>query len=245
MYAQIKSPLAWIISFFLILFIYTKLAGPLPFSLNSVVTQKNTTFDVTGKGKATAKPDIALVTAGISVQAQSVRSAHDQINTVINKVTQALKQNGIDAKDIQTSNYNINPVFGNSGSPRITSYNASTNIVIKVRNLDKVNDIIDLATANGANQISGVSFDIDDKTKVEDMARQKAVAEAKKKATEAAAIAGFRLGRIVNYSENFQGLPRPIPLSVEALNKAGGVPTQIEPGSSEVTVNVTLSYEIE
>lgn len=73
-----------------------------------------------------------------------------------------------------------------------------------MRNLDNINNVIDTATANGANQISGVSFDVDDKTKAQDEARQKAVNEAKKKAAEASKIAGFKLGRIINYSENFQ-----------------------------------------
>lgn len=246
MYTRFINPLVWILGVFVILFVYTKFIGPISFSVNSVTTQKTTTFDVTGVGKATAKPDIASVTAGISVQAQSVKDAQDQINSVINKITQTLKQNNVDQKDIQTSNYSISPTYDyTGGAQRITGYSANTNISIKVRNLDNVNKVIDTATANGANQISGVSFDIDDKTKVEDEARQKAVDEAKKKAVQASKIAGFKLGRIVNYSENLQGVPRPI-AGAGILNKpAGGVPTQIEPGSSEVTVDVTLSYEIQ
>ncbi|MCL4417289.1 MAG: SIMPL domain-containing protein [Actinobacteria bacterium] len=212
-----------------------------------MVTQKTTTFDVSGEGKVTTKPDIASVTAGVSSQAQSVRAAQDQINSVINKVTQALKQNGIESKDIQTSNYNITPTYDyTAGLQRITGYSASTNILIKVRNLDNINSVIDTATGNGANQISGISFDVDNKTKTQDEARQKAVNEAKIKAAEAAKIAGFKLGRIINYSENFQGLPRPIPLSTGVLNKAvGGIPTQIEPGLTDVIVDVILSYEIQ
>lgn len=246
MYSRFAAPIAWILSFFILLFAYTKLVGPLPFSVTSVTTQKTTTFDVTGEGKASAKPDIALVTAGIQIQAQTVKSAQDQINNVINKVSSALKQVGIDSKDIQTSNYNISPTYDfSSGTQRITGYSANTNLQIKVRNLDNVNAVIDAATANGANQISGLSFDIDDKTKVEDQARQLAVDEAKKKAQEAAKIAGFKLGRIINYSENLQGLPRPILMSAGlGAKQVGGTPTQVETGSSEVTVDVTLSYEI-
>lgn len=247
MYTKFLTPIVWTLSFFVILFVYTKIFGPFPFSVNSVVTQKTVTFDVTGEGKVTATPDIASVTAGISVQAPSVKAAQDQINNVINKVTQALKQNGVDPKGIQTSSYNISPTYDyTGGSQRITGYNANTNILIKVRNLDNVNNVIDTATGNGANQISGISFVVDDKTKVESQARQKAVDEARKKAAEASKIAGFKLGRIINYSESFQGLPRPMPLAVGAFTEAvGGTPTQVEPGSSEVVVDVTLSYEIQ
>lgn len=247
MYSRFTSPLIWILGFFVVLFIYSKLAGPIPFSITQVTTSKSTTFDSLGVGKASAKPDIASVTAGISVTAQTVKSAQDQINTVINKVSEALKQTGVDAKDIQTTNYNISPSYDyGNGLQRITGYSASTNLLIKVKNLDNVNNAIDAATANGANQISGVSFDVADKTKVEGEARQKAVDEAKKKAQDAARIAGFKLGRIINYTENFQGYPRPMSLSAESVAKPiGGTPTQVEPGSSEVTINVTLSYEIQ
>lgn len=246
MYLRFAAPLFWIFSFFLLLFAYTKLVGPLPFSVTSVTTQKTTAFDVTGEGKASAKPDIATITAGIQVQAQTVKAAQDQINNVINKVSAALKQVGIDSKDIQTSNYNISPTYDYTGATqKITGYSANTNLQIKVRNLDNVNSVIDTATANGANQISGLSFDIEDKTKVEDEARQKAVDEAKKKAQEAAKIAGFKLGRIINYSENPQNQPRPIFMSAAAAKPVGGTPTQVETGSSEVTIDVTLSYEIE
>lgn len=238
-------PFFLIFSFFVLLFLYTKLIGPIPFSLSSVTTQKSTTFDVTGEGKSSTAPDIAEITAGITVSAQTVKAAQDQINAVINKVSQAIKQTGVDPKDIQTTNYNIYPSYDyTGGSQRITGYSASTNLSVKVRDLDNVNNVIDAVTASGANQISGLSFGVDDKTKVEDEARQKAVAQAKKKAEQAAKIAGFKLGRIINYSENFQGEPRPIPLMMETA-KSAGVPTRVEPGSSEVIVNVTLSYEIQ
>lgn len=246
MYSRFVTPFVWLIAFFVILFVYTKLVGPLPFSVTSVTTQKSDTFNVTGEGKVTAKPDIASITAGISAQGQTVKAAQDEINSVINKVSEALKQNGVDVKDIQTANYNIYPTYDFTGrTQRITGYSASTNLLIKVRNLDSVNNVIDTATGNGANQVSGVSFDIDDKTKLQNEAREKAVEEAKKKAEQAAKIAGFRLGRIINYSENQPGFVRPMPLAVGALEKAADTQTQVEPGSSEVAVNVTLSYEIQ
>lgn len=245
--SKLISPLVWLVVFFVLLFAYTKTVGPLPFSVNQVTTQKSTTFDVTGMGKVTAKPDLAAITAGISVQAQTVKSAQDQINGVINKISESLKQNGVDSKDIQTINYSIYPTYDYSNaSQKIIGYTATTSLLIKVRNLDNINNVIDTVTANGANQVTGISFDIDDKTKLQNEAREKAVDEARKKAADASRIAGFRLGKIINYSENQQGFDRPMPLAVGALEKAtGGPSTQVEPGSSEVTVNVTLSYEIQ
>ncbi|MBI2599590.1 SIMPL domain-containing protein [Candidatus Daviesbacteria bacterium] len=244
---QILIPLAWLISFFALLLIYTKIFGPIPFSVNSVTTQKSTTFDVSGEGKVTVQPDVATLNAGISATASTVKAAQDQINTVINKVSSAVKGLGVDSSDIKTTNYSINPNYDyRENSQRITGYNASTNLSIKVRNIDKVNEVIDTLIANGANQVSGVSFDVDDKTKAENEARQKAVAEAKQKAQAAAQVAGFRLGKIINYTENFGGFPRPIVQPMRVLDeKAVSATTQIEPGSSEVYITVTLSYELQ
>ena len=115
---------------------------------------------------------------------------------------------------------------------------------IKVRQIDKVNQVIDLSTASGANQVGGINFDVDDRSKAENEARQKAVEAAKKKATDAAKIAGFKLGRIVNYSEN-QGNIRPIPVMMtDTLKETRDVSTQVETGSTDVTIIVTLSYDI-
>lgn len=238
--------LVYLAGFFVLLFVYTKVAGPIPFSVNSVSTQKSTTFDVTGEGKVITKPDVATLTAGITAQAQTVKAVQDQINKVINNISEAIKQTGVDLKDIKTSNYSVYPAYDYSASTqRINGYNANASLEIKVRNLDNVSTVIDQATANGANQISGLNFEVDDRTKAEGEARQKAVDEAKKKAGQAARITGFKLGRIVNYSENFPDNVRPIPLMMETAKAVGGTPTQVEPGSSEVTVTVTLSYEIQ
>lgn len=240
-------PIIGAATFFTLLFIFTKLFGPIPFSLNSVTTTKSDTFFVTGEGKISVQPDIAVVTVGIQANGSTVKSVQEQINSVINKVSESIKGLGVDSKDIQTRNYSINPDYDyTGGTQRIKGYVASTNLSIKVRTIDKVNQVIDAATASGANQVGGINFDVDDKTKAENEARQKAVDEAKRKAQNAANIAGFKLGRIINYSENFGGYPRPIPLM--RVQDASGVledPTKVEPGSTDISVIVTLSYELQ
>lgn len=240
-------PIVGVTTFFTLLFIYTKFFGPIPFSVNSVTTNKSTTFDVTGEGKISVLPDLAYVNVGIRTQAPNVKTAQDQINSVINKVSQALKALDIDSKDIQTTNYSINPDYDYSASSqRIKGYTATTTLEVKIRDINKINSIIDAATANGANEVSGISFEVDDKHKYENEAREVAVNDAKKKAEQTAKISGFKLGRIINYSENFGDFPGPIPFAASADLKAqGGIPTQIEPGSSEIKVIVTLSYEIQ
>lgn len=236
------------IVFFLCLFVYTKFAGPIPFSMNSFVTTKTDTFSVTGEGKATAIPDIAVVSVGVEAQGSTVALAQQQLNTKMNNVIDAVKKAGIASADVQTTNYNISPQYNyQQPTQQITGYQASEDLTVKVRAMDKTNTVIDAATTNGANQVGGVAFDVSDKTKAQDQARQQAIDEAKKKATTAAAAGGFTLGRIVNYSEDFGNTPRPVMFANDVT--AGGAapktaPTQVEPGSNEMTVDVSLSYEI-
>jgi hypothetical protein len=236
-----------VIVFFLALFAYIKLAGPIPFTVTSVSTTKTDTFSVTGEGKVSIPPDIAVLSTGVQAQGATVKIAKDLLNKNINAVSSAVKSAGVDNKDIQTSGYSLYPQYDyQAENQKITGYQASSTLTIKVRTIDNANTVIDAATAAGANQIGGVTFDVDDKTKAQDEARTLAVADAKTKATNAAKVAGFTLGKIINYSEDFGNTPRPMPMLAKAdITGAAGVPTQIETGTNDITVTVTLSYQIQ
>lgn len=244
MIKQISSAASTLLIFFILLFAYTKLVGPIPFQVNSISTTKSTTFDVTAEGKSSIKPDSANVSAGVSATGNTTKEVQEKINSIINKVSESIKALGIDSKDIQTTNYNVNPNYDyQGGSQKIIGYSASTNLTIKVKNLEKVGQIIDAATQAGANNVNNLGFDNSDKSAAENEARTKAVTAAKKKAEDAAKIAGFKLGNIVNYSEGFGGNGIR-PLMLEAVGKTTSSDTKIEAGTNDVVVNVTLSYEI-
>ena len=237
-----------VIAFFLSLYVFTKFVGPIPLSINSVTTQKSDFFTVTGVGKTTVTPDIAVMSVGVTAQSSTVKLAQKQLNTNIDAVTKAVKQLGVDAKDIKTSNYSINPRYDyQSATQRIVGYDAQSSLTIKVRDMDKANDVVDAATANGANEVGGISFDVDDRAKLEDAAREIAVADAKKKAEMAAKTAGFNLGNIVNYQEGTGTNPRPMYSKIPMAGGGGedqAVASTIEPGSTEITMQVSLSYQI-
>ncbi len=232
--------------FFLLLFIYTKVGGPIPFTVNSVTTNKSTTFDVTGTGKASSKVDQAIVTAGVSATGTTVKEVQDKINGANTKISAAVKALGINQADIQTSNYDVNPTYDyTSGSQNITGYNANTTLRIRIKEIDKLNSVIDAATLAGATNVRQESLGTADTTEAENRARTEAVANAKKKAETAAQVAGFKLGKLINYSEGMGDLGGPRPYLMNADKAAGGAPTAIEPGSNEVVITVTLSYEIQ
>jgi len=245
MFKQIGSTAATLIIFFILLYVYTKFVGPIPFQVDSTSTTKTTTFDVTGEGKSTVKPDSANISAGVSATGATTKEVQDKVNQIIAKVSENVKALGVDSKDIQTSNYNVNPTYDyRDGSQKITGYSANTNLTIKVRNIDNPGKVIDAATQAGATNVNNLGFDATDKSTAENEARTLAVAAAKKKAEDAAKIAGFSLGRIVNYSESSGGSPIIRAMGLGGTNLAAVPETKLETGSNEVVINVTLSYEI-
>jgi len=237
-----------ILFFFVCLFLYTKFVGPLPFSINSVQTTKTNLFQVSGDGKATAVPNTALISFGVTKQAATVADAQNQTNSTINSILDAIKQLGLDTKDITTTNYSIYPNYDYStGKQSATGYTVSQNIELKLSPIEKASKAVDIVTANGANNVSGISFILDDQSQkqLQDKARKMAIDTAKQKAQSLANIAGIHLGRIVDIQENTN---TPIPLRFGAVtNKApltaDSTPTQLPSGETTVNTTVTISYE--
>lgn len=243
--AYFKNPLFVIVAFFVLLFIYTKFATPIPFSVNSVTTSKADVFQVSGEGTATAVPNIAQINLGLTVDGQTIPAAQNDVNNKINKLSQDLKNLGIDPKDIKTSNYQVNPKYEFlEGSQKIKNYTVTVNLEVKVSHLEKINQVIDTAVADETNLIGGLNLTFDDKTKEEliSQARKEAVEAARKKAEGLARTAGVKLGKIINISESTPG-KRPFVLEEKAQVDTIGK-TQIQPGTAETKVEVTLSYQL-
>ncbi len=230
-------------------FLFAKLAPGIPLSVTQITTNKTGLFTVTGEGKAQAQPDIAQISLGITVNGPTVGGVQSQANQTINSVSSAIKKLRVGDKDIKTSSYNLRPEYdyASPGSLRIKGYTADINLLVKARQFDKINQIIDAATGNGANQVGGLSFTLDDVTeeKLTTQARKQAIDKAKQKAAEIAQESGINLGQIVDVQENSNNYIRPMPLMGAKTAEDAGVstPTQIEPGASEITISVTLSYE--
>jgi uncharacterized protein YggE len=237
-----------IILFLIILTLYFRLVGPIPLSVTQTTVEKKNTFDIEGTGKVSAIPDVAEVNLGIEVRRRTVFEAQKEANEKINKITEAVKKLGIEERYIKTVNYSLYPQYDFKEGRSVTGYNVNVSLQIKVKNFEKINAVIDTATSLGANQVGGLNFTIDDK-KLEDLkmqARKQAIEEAKKKAKEIAALAGIRLGKIVNVSENSTSPYFPQSLKQMQMGMGGSdqeTQTNILPGESEITVSVTLSYE--
>ena len=219
-------------------------------------------FSVNGEGKVVAVPDIAQVTANITTEGgKDMVSLQKQNTERSNKIISFLKEQGVDKKDIKTQSYSVTPryqyydcrqpvMYGaepTSCPPaEIVGYTIQQSISVKVRDLDKVGEILAGVVEQGANNVYGPNFTIDDPEMVRNQARAEAVAQAREKAKAIAKAGGFRLGRLVSINESFYGMPMPMRAGgaeMSIMSDTASAP-MIEPGSEDVTVNVSLVYEI-
>jgi uncharacterized protein len=258
-YEQFKTSIVTIVLIFLALMIYTKVIGPIPFSVNSINTTKTDLFTATGEGQITAIPDSATVDAGVTKTAATVADAQNQVNSTTDKLIADIKKLGISDKDIKTTNYSVTPNYGggipvpNDGTEfippsrgnNITGYTVTQNLQVKVNDTKKVNNVIDTATNDGANLVGGANFTFSDETqaKLEKQATEMAVKAAKTKANDLANAAGIKLGRVVNVTTSSTPIYRPMMAAGVAEKTDTTQASNVTPGQNTVTVDVTLSYE--
>ena len=233
---------------FVLLFVYSKWGPAIPFSTTSQV--KGEPFMVTGTGKVSVAPDIAKFSLGIQENGSSLKSVQDSVDKKSKTLVDSLKKLGVGESDIKTTSYSVYPQYDytNPGQ-RITGYQVSINYEVTVKNFDKLNDIFGIATANGANIAGGISFDLSDKLKKVKLqeAREMGVAEAKEKAQGLAKASGITLGKIINVSEGEENNIRPIALMEKADSGAPSeapAPADIQPGTTDIILNISLSYEV-
>lgn len=241
----LRHPLTLIFAFFLLLFIYSKFGPTIPFSVFS--QDRGAPLVVEGTGEVTVVPDIASISVGIEESGATMEAVQKSANEKSKKLVGELKRQGIDEKDIKTTNYSVFPEYDYRGTPRITGYRVSISYQVKVKDFDKVNDILVAVTSAGANIVGNVSFEVNEETKNKKLeeAREAAVKEAREKAKSLASAAGVTLGKILNISET-QQVPGPIALR-EAVDGIGGAPIpapEITPGETQFTVTVAVSWEI-
>ena len=207
---------------------------------------------VDGSGKVTVKPDVAVINAGVVTEKNTVAEAQKENTDKMNAIIKTLKTDfKITDNDIKTSQYNIYPRYDwTDGAQKIIGYSVSQSVEIKVRDFDQIGGILAKAAELGTNSLNGPTFSVDDPEVYKAEAREKAITKAKEKSRILADQVGIKLGSIVNFSENFGGPLSPIAYSNDMAFGLGGaneksLPTPtIEPGSEEISVNVSISYEI-
>src|SRR3989344_4172765 len=154
---------------------------------------------VSGEGKVFIKPDVALVSLGVKTEEKKSVDAVNKNNEKMNAVIKGIKDLGVDERDIKTSAYNLYPVYSYTEKGRIfNGYSLDQQISVKIRDFDKVSDVLDKATSLGANTISDLQFTVDDLEKVRADAREQAILQAKEKAIVLASQAGLKIIKLVD-----------------------------------------------
>ncbi len=203
------------------------------------------TITVSATGTAAATPDEASIQTGVSSEAKTAREALAANSRAMNEVIAKLKASGIDAKDIQTSQFSIEPVhaYPQEGQPPvITGYRAHNAVSVKVRNLDKLGEVLDQLVAAGSNEMGGITFGVSKAETLKDDAREQAIANALRRAKLYAAAAGAEVGEIVQISEDTSYLePRPMMAGRMAM-AAEAAP--IERGSIDLEARVTATWRL-
>ena len=203
---------------------------------------------VTGTGEARARPDVAVISAGVVVQADTASAALAENSRAMNAVLEQLRAAGLAAEDVQTSQFSVTPLYERpaperetTAPPRIVGYQVSNQVTARVRDIDRLGAVLDALVGAGATNIDGPSFEIADPEQLLGEARDEAVADALAKARRYAAAAGVELGEILAIEEGgAYAPPRPM-MRAEAM--AADVP--IAPGQSELAASVTMTFAIE
>ncbi|MFH1473225.1 MAG: SIMPL domain-containing protein [bacterium] len=212
---------------------------------------------VVGEGEVISIPDVATFSFAVSMDAKTVSEAQSQVTEKMDIILASLKNLGVEDRDVKTSNYSIWPKY--SYSQEICSptycppsrqvqdgYTANHNITLKVRKVDEIGRVLAVVGDNGATNISGISFVIDDPDQLMEEARAKAIEDAKSKAKTLANNLNVRLVRVISFSEYANGRPQPY-FETYALGedtmKASSAPT-LPAGENTTNVSVNVTYEI-
>ena len=207
------------------------------------------TVSVSGHGSVNVPPDTATINIGVDVIKPTLGEAQETADAQATAVIEALEAAGIASEDIQTSYFSVSILrdYSENADPTlITGFQITNQLQVTVRDTDQIGELLDAAINAGANSIYGVTFYVDDQTEASSEARVEAVDDARTKAEELAAAAGMSLGPVVAISEGTSPFVSPVyDMARGGGMGAGQAATPVEPGSTTVAVDVTMTFELQ
>jgi uncharacterized protein YggE len=213
-------------------------------------------MQITGHGEVMAAPDTAFVTSGVTSQGVTAKEALDANNADMTKLIETLKAAGIDSIDIQTSGFSVSPNYvytdardqnGYQLPPKIVGYTVYNGVTVVVRELADLGAVLDQAVTVGANQVSGVTFSVDDPAELYNEARKLAFGDARAKAELYAEAGGVELGALSLVSEltGYNQPPMPYMMKAEAAMSADRAMVPVEAGQLTFSIDVNVSWDLE
>ncbi len=208
-----------------------------------------TGITVTGEGKVTAAPDVALLTLGVSSLRPTVAEAREQAAAALTAMINSITANGVEDDDLQTQQLSIQPEYDYRNNETILrGFRVSNTVTAKIRNIDNTTKVVDDAVTAGGDdtQIQSISFTIDDPKQLQEQAREEAVEDARAKAQTLAGASGIDLGEPITIVEG-GGFQPPIPYDESFARGAADAAqeaTPIEPGELDVFIHITVTWGI-
>jgi uncharacterized protein YggE len=233
------------------------LAGPVRLGGNAAAQDQDTpaptptlpaTIDVAGHGAVTLAPDTASVSLGVTINEETLAAAQAAATARMAAILAAVQAAGVEDRDIKTTSYRVDLMHDrdDNGNPtRVIGYQVRNTIAVKVRDLDALGALLDAVVAEGATDVYGVSFFVDDPSAAASQARQLAVEDAMGKANELATAAGVAIARVTYITETYAPPPAPRDFAGDAAAAAPlaeAVPVQA--GSTEISVDVQMTFEL-
>jgi uncharacterized protein YggE len=200
---------------------------------------------VPGMGTVVVEPDVAIVRLGVNVLAETAGAARESAARTMNGVLAAITEHGVARQDVRTALVSLNPTmdYSDGNVPRITGYQVQNSVSVTLRDLGRAGELIDAALGAGASTLDGLDFRLEDPTAAADRSRSLAMADARARATTIARAAGAKVGDVVAVVEGAsESPPMPFPAARMALKAESSTP--VESGSQEISVSVTVTFEL-
>jgi uncharacterized protein len=204
-------------------------------------------ISLSGHGEVRQAPDTAYVITGVLSQGVTAGEALAANTKAMNALFAALKDGGIADKDVQTSNFMVQPRynFQENKAPELVGYDVSNTVTVKIRKLGDLGLLLDKLVQAGSNQINGIGFEISEPTAALDEARKLATADATRKAKIYAEAMGVALGPVMSISEgvNYQP-PMPMARGKVMMADAAAAPVPVAAGEQSLSIDVNITWEI-
>jgi uncharacterized protein len=224
------------------------------------IVQARTGIRVTGEGIVRVSPDAARVTLGVEVSAATAGAALQQAADQMTAVVNQLRGLGIEERDIQTSQFDLSPVYDYNrnqvdrpgippspdGAPVLVGYRVTNLVTVTLRDITRVGDVLDAVVASGATRVHGIGFTVTDPAAAADQAREQAMNNARNTAQQLANLAGVGLGRAIAIEE----ISTPSPMPMDMVERVGApmaqpATTPVAPGTQEVRTIISVTYAIQ
>lgn len=204
-------------------------------------------ISLTGHGEVRSVPDLASVTTGVLAQGKTAAEALAANTSAMTALFAALKEAGIEEKDVQTSNFMVQPRynFQDGKAPELVGYDVSNNVTVTVRKIGDLGALLDKVVKAGSNQINGIAFDVSMPEAALDEARKLATVDATRKARIYAEAMGVKLGNVMSISEN-AGYQPPVPMvRAKVMMADAAAPVPVAAGEQVLSVDVNITWEIQ